>query len=457
MSGTVYTFLSGNSGQNDAAIRTAQGTVSLGQSGVFQPNEYQAVVSRGFTLVAGPAFSPSLSLTAPTVAAGTTGLPNGVYKCAVTFVTAAGETRIGPEVTITVTSKQILWSSIPLGNVVEGVLERKLYRTAAGGASGTEKLVTTLSDNTTTTFTDNVADGSLGAAAPTSDTAGVIGPMNPQPQETLVALLTGNPGDDTFAIGAGTGIKIASEGGGGGGGTVESVVAADDTITVDDTDPANPAISVATATVLGLPVGLTGATANTRFAGATASGAPSTGTFATGDWIIDLSVPTVRICTAGGSPGTWGTLPQPAAGTASPIIDGTAAAGSSASYSRQDHVHPTDTSRAPLTPRVQSITANTATPAMNVGANDEIDISGQSTAITSMTSGLVGTPVNGQNLIVRIAATAAVAIAWGASFISDGVVALPTITVASKTITVGLRYNSTAGKFVCLAASTVGY
>lgn len=451
MSGTVYTFLStGSSGQNDAKIRTAQGTVSLGQSGVFQPNEYQAVVGRGFNLVAGPAFSPSLSLTAPSVAAGTTGLPNGVYKCAVTFVTAAGETRIGPEVTITVTSKQILWSSIPLGNVVEGVLERKLYRTAAGGASGTEKLVTTLSDNTTTTFTDNVADGSLGAAAPTSDTAGVIGPMNPQPQETLVALLTGVPSDDTFAIGAGTGIKIASEGGGGGGGgTVESVVAANGTITVDDTDPANPEIAVVTTTILGLPVGVTGATAATRFAGATASGAPTSGTFLTGDWIIDMSVPTVRFCTAGGTPGTWGITPLPAAGTASPVIDGTAAAGSSASYSRQDHVHPTDTSRAPLTRRVVVVTAG-ATPSINVGTTDTALITGLAVPITGFV--FTGTPVDDQELLIRVTDNGtARAIALGSSIVVDSSITFAGTTVASKVLTLGLRYDLSKTKFVLLA------
>ena len=36
------------------------------------------------------------------------------------------------------------------------------------------------------------------------------------------------------------------------------------------------------------------------------------------------------------------------AGTATPVVDGTAAVGSSLLYARQDHVHPTDTSRAPL-------------------------------------------------------------------------------------------------------------
>lgn len=41
------------------------------------------------------------------------------------------------------------------------------------------------------------------------------------------------------------------------------------------------------------------------------------------------------------------TLPSvPSAGTTSPEMDGTASAGSAATWSRSDHVHPTDTSRA---------------------------------------------------------------------------------------------------------------
>lgn len=39
---------------------------------------------------------------------------------------------------------------------------------------------------------------------------------------------------------------------------------------------------------------------------------------------------------------------QAAAGTATPIVDGTAAVGSSTKWAHEDHVHPTDTSRAPL-------------------------------------------------------------------------------------------------------------
>jgi hypothetical protein len=109
---------------------------------------------------------------AATVAAGAAGTPNGAYRCQVTFVNAAGETTGGAEFTITVASLQINWSAIPLGPT--GTTQRKLYRTSAAGASGTEKLVTTIADNTTTTFTDNVADGALGAAIPTTNTANVV-------------------------------------------------------------------------------------------------------------------------------------------------------------------------------------------------------------------------------------------------------------------------------------------
>lgn len=50
--------------------------------------------------------------------------------------------------------------------------------------------------------------------------------------------------------------------------------------------------------------GLTGATAASRYAGATSSGAPGSGTFAVGDYVVDRSG-ALHICTVAGSPGTW--------------------------------------------------------------------------------------------------------------------------------------------------------
>ena len=50
--------------------------------------------------------------------------------------------------------------------------------------------------------------------------------------------------------------------------------------------------------------GLPGATAASRHAGATASGAPVSGTFAVGDFVIDQTGK-VYVCTVAGTPGTW--------------------------------------------------------------------------------------------------------------------------------------------------------
>lgn len=61
------------------------------------------------------------------------------------------------------------------------------------------------------------------------------------------------------------------------------------------------------------PSGLTGATAAVRFVGGTASGAPASGTFVTGDVVVAQNGH-IFVCTAGGTPGTWAD-----AGTASGV------------------------------------------------------------------------------------------------------------------------------------------
>jgi hypothetical protein len=68
-------------------------------------------------------------------------------------------------------------------------------------------------------------------------------------------------------------------------------------------DPAQPS-GLAYRTPLALTAPATGATAVGRYVGVTTAGAPTTGTFATGDWITTQSG--FRwTCTAGGTPGTW--------------------------------------------------------------------------------------------------------------------------------------------------------
>ena len=50
--------------------------------------------------------------------------------------------------------------------------------------------------------------------------------------------------------------------------------------------------------------GLTGAVQATRYVGGTANGAPTAGTFAVGDFVVDATA-SIWICTTAGTPGTW--------------------------------------------------------------------------------------------------------------------------------------------------------
>ncbi len=102
---------------------------------------------------------------------GVAGNLNGTYSYGVSFVTASGESGgTNSGVGVSVTNKKMNVSNIPIGS--SAVIARKIYRTAAGGANP-RKYVATISDNTTTTYTDNLADAGLGAAIPNQDsTAG---------------------------------------------------------------------------------------------------------------------------------------------------------------------------------------------------------------------------------------------------------------------------------------------
>lgn len=102
---------------------------------------------------------------AATVAVGAAGVLTGAYYYVVSFVTASGETdAVINSASVSPSSQQVNLTAIPTGTVGL-VTARKIYRTTAGeNANGPYYLVTTLADDVTTTYTDNTADGSLGAA-----------------------------------------------------------------------------------------------------------------------------------------------------------------------------------------------------------------------------------------------------------------------------------------------------
>lgn len=107
--------------------------------------------------------------TAPNTAdSGVTGNPNGSFQYVITFVTAQGETLPGtPSAARSVASKKINLTAIPIGGL--GTIARRVYRDK--NAAGTYKLVATISDNTATTYQDDIPDASLGVAPPTISTA----------------------------------------------------------------------------------------------------------------------------------------------------------------------------------------------------------------------------------------------------------------------------------------------
>jgi len=88
------------------------------------------------------------------------GNPNGTYRYAQTYVTSGGEEIVGTvSNSVTVNNRQIT-VNLTLG--YSGTTSRKIYRTT--GSGDTYLLLATISDNTTETYTDNIADGSLGVA-----------------------------------------------------------------------------------------------------------------------------------------------------------------------------------------------------------------------------------------------------------------------------------------------------
>lgn len=108
-------------------------------------------------------------------------------------------------------------------------------------------------------------------------------------------------------------------------------------------------------------------------------------------------------------------------------------------------------------PRVVSITSS-ATPAINTDVVDLYKITALAVNITSMTSGLLGAPHDGQRLLVRIKDDGTSrTIAWGSFFSSSGTASLLTVTVPNKTHTVGFVYDSVKITWICVAVDVNGY
>lgn len=105
------------------------------------------------------------------------------------------------------------------------------------------------------------------------------------------------------------------------------------------------------------------------------------------------------------------------------------------------------------TRRTSALSAGSATPAINTDTTDVVHITAQSAAITSFTSSLTGTPVDGDTLRISITDNGtARALTWGTSF-EASTVALPTTTVISARLDVGFFWNTETTKWRCVAVA----
>lgn len=181
-----------------SAVASAPGGTAY-SSGTYWPSagdSVQFVVSAtnaaGETTV-GPASSPitaidggfpntttGIRVTLPALPTGATDgwvymIVNGAYRgqryqysivAAVGDVGAIGPTVASPPGANTATLKTVPLSNLPLGDA--NVTSRQLYRRSGGVGL---RLLTTIPNNTATTYTDTTANASLGAASPTTNTA----------------------------------------------------------------------------------------------------------------------------------------------------------------------------------------------------------------------------------------------------------------------------------------------
>jgi len=103
------------------------------------------------------------------------------------------------------------------------------------------------------------------------------------------------------------------------------------------------------------------------------------------------------------------------------------------------------------TRRLTTTNAPGATPTTNTDNVDIMNFTGLNTAITSMTTNLSGTPVDGDLLEFRFLDDGtARGITWGATFAST-TVTLPTTTVISTCLRVGFEWRAASSKWECIS------
>ena len=144
-------------------------------------NQYDGALTGTLDLPALTLYQPLAAPGAPTATVSGSGSLVGAYQYAVAYVTGGVDgtgtphpsghtTALGTaSASVTPNNQSVVLTAIPVGPT--GVIARDLYRTKAN-APGTFYYLGQLADNTSTTWTDDLADSGLGAEAPSINTTG---------------------------------------------------------------------------------------------------------------------------------------------------------------------------------------------------------------------------------------------------------------------------------------------
>jgi len=181
------------------------------------------------------------------------------------------------------------------------------------------------------------------------------------------------------------------------------------------------------------PAGLTGATSASRYVGATTSGAPGSGTFAVGDFVIDQTGK-VWVCTTAGTPGTWTQV----GGGGLPVSGGTMTGA--------------------LNPAVVTLT-DASTVSVHAAAGTDFRLTTTSGVGASRTMRAPSSPVDGQVIKFQVAQAASggpYTVSWNAVY-DFGTAGTPTLSSsASKVDIIGFAYNASLVKW-CALGSALGF
>lgn len=99
------------------------------------------------------------------------------------------------------------------------------------------------------------------------------------------------------------------------------------------------------------------------------------------------------------------------------------------------------------TKRTLALSANSATPSINTDSYDVVHITGQTTAITSLT--MTGTPVDGDTLRISVTGTTSISLALGSLFENSGTITIPPTTSGTTRLDIGFFWNTETSKWRC--------